>query len=63
MEMFDIRNEYQVRGIVQGARRCGGTWCKECMALCAETAKKLNFSPLDGEELMLELILAIAAVE
>jgi hypothetical protein len=62
MDMFDMRNDYQVRGIITGARRAGEKWCKEALKLCVDTAYKLNSSPIDNNELLFQLVLKMASI-
>ena len=59
-DMFDIRNDYQMRSIVTGAKRAGEKWCKDNLLVCAETAFKLNSSPIDDGDLLFQMILKMA---
>ena len=63
MEMFDFRNDYQARGLMTGARRAGGKWCRDALLMCAQTAEKLNNSSFDNEELLAQLIVNMAVLE
>lgn len=56
MDMFDIKNDYQVRGIITGAKRAGSLWCREAMGKCAGAALKLNSSSSDNGEILSQLL-------
>ena len=63
MDMFDIRNDFQARGLMTGARKAGEKWCKDALKMCTETAAKLNSSSVDNEELLSQLIVNLAVIE
>lgn len=63
MDMLGLKNEYQAKGLMQGAKRAGGAWCKEAMGQCADTAYKLNSSGSSGQQLLTDLLLHLRMID
>jgi len=60
-ELFDMkRREFLVRRYFATARGLGAEQWKRALAIAADTAYKLNSAPLDGRELMSELLARLA---
>lgn len=61
MSLYGIRFDFQAKNIFNGARKFSLRDCRRFVELTDETAYKLNSGGGDGEELMRELLVKIAA--
>ena len=62
MDLWSMRSAYPAEKLLEGARRHGLGWCKTAMRRCAETDLAMkSVSGADGKELLVSLVLELAA--
>lgn len=58
--LWKLRSSWQARRLLDSARRFGLGWCRNAVALAAETDLAMKSSGGDGEELLVDLLLKLA---
>jgi len=59
--LWDMKSGYPARLLMEAARKCGREWCREAVALCAQTDMDMKSTGRNGEELLMELLVKLAA--
>ncbi len=58
--LWKLRTSWQARKLLDAARRFDLSWCRNAVALAAETDLAMKSSGADGEELLVDLLLKLA---
>lgn len=58
--LWELKSDWQVRRLMDSARRFDLPWCRRAVALCAETDHAMKSTGLDSEELLTDLLLQLA---
>lgn len=62
-KLWGMRSSYPARLLMDCAKKLSTSWCRESVLLCAETDLKMKSTGIDGEILIKELFIKLAAGE
>lgn len=60
MQLWNLRSGWQARRLMDSARHFQLRWCRNAVALVAETDLEMKSSGMDGEKLLVDLLLKLA---
>lgn len=62
-KLWGMKSSYPARLTINSAKRLSTSWCREAVIMCAETDMKMKNTGIDGEMLIKELFVRLAAGE
>lgn len=62
-KLWGMKSSYPARITMNSAKRLSTSWCREAVIMCAETDMKMKSTGIDGEILIKELFIRLAAGE
>lgn len=62
-KLWSMKSSYPARMTMNSAKRLSTSWCREAVIMCAETDLKMKSTGIDGEILITELFIHLAAGE
>lgn len=62
-KLWSMKSSYPAKLLIDSAKRLSTSWCREAVCLCADTDLKMKSTGIDGEILIKELFIRLAAGE
>lgn len=62
-KLWGMKSSYPARLLINSVKRLSTSWCRQAVIICAETDLKMKSTGIDGEVLIKELFIGLAAGE